>query len=566
MSNPLQPLSGGDPARASLDLSKIRHDLRTPINHILGYCEMLQEEEIPSDFQPDLQKIRTGGKQLLSLITEYFDEETFEGKQLDLHQLSHELRTPVNHIVGYTELLEEIAEERGLLNLLADLEKIRTAAHTWLGLMEEYLVAPHTPGTGGEPGSPATANPVLLQPGISYASPVLRGADPRPVEHGRLLVVDDDAANREILARRLARLGYQVVAAASGIEALRRLRTEPPDLVLLDMVMPGLDGYQVLSKIKSDPALAEIPVVMISALDQENSVARCIEAGAADYVPKPFNSVLLRARIGASLEQKRLRERQRQVYQALLKSQKLLAGELGEAAAYVRSLLPAPLSGAVEAEWCFEPSAQLGGDAFGYHWLEPDCLAIYLIDVCGHGVGAALLSVSVLNALRSQNLGAVDFKDPASVLAALNHNFPMEAQHNLFFSAWYGVYQLSTRTLVYGSGGHPPALLIEPVAPDQSRLVPLRTEAPAVGCLPGAPYASATQFVARGSRLLVLTDGVYEIYGDAGRVGTWDAFLASLADPAILALRPAARLARARAQRGASALEDDFSLLELRFP
>ena len=391
--------SGPPPASGTtrLDLSKIRHDLRNPINLILGFCEMLQEEEqVPPDFQPDLARIRAGGRQLLALITEYFDEETFEGKQHDLHQLSHELRTPVNHIVGYTELLEELAEERGLKAVFSDLNKIRSAAQIWLELMEEYLVFPQVnAGRQASLSEPSVPTPVLLQPGIGFAAPVRNTILARLSQESHLLVVDDDEANRDMLSRRLIRFGCKVSAAASGLEALRLLRSRSFDLVLLDMVMPGLDGYQVLTKIKMDAALAEVPVIMISALDQEASVARCIEAGAEDYVPKPFNSVLLRARIWASLEKRNLRIRERKTYEALLKSQKHLAAELAKAADYVRSLLPAPLKGVVETEWCFQPSDQLGGDAFGYHWIDPQHLAIYLIDVCGHGVGAALLSVSI---------------------------------------------------------------------------------------------------------------------------------------------------------------------------
>src|SRR6185295_7087234 len=111
-----------------LDLSRIRHDLRTPINHIMGYCELLQEEDaVPGDFQPDLKKIHGGGQQLLALIKEYFDEATVEEKSHDLQRVSHELRTPVNHIVGYADLLEEQAEERGLVKLLPDLRPIAAA-------------------------------------------------------------------------------------------------------------------------------------------------------------------------------------------------------------------------------------------------------------------------------------------------------------------------------------------------------------------------------------------------------------------------------------------------------
>src|ERR1019366_9594956 len=113
-------------------------------------------------------------------------------------------------------------------------------------------------------------------------------------------------------------------------------------------------------------------------------------------------------------------------------------------------------------EWCFQPSAELGGDAFGYHWLDPDHLAIYLLDVCGHGVGAALLSISVLNALRMHTLPHTHFREPAEVLAALNRSFRMESQNNLFFTMWYGIYRPSKRELAFSSGGHPPALFVGP--------------------------------------------------------------------------------------------------------
>jgi serine phosphatase RsbU (regulator of sigma subunit) len=220
----------------------------------------------------------------------------------------------------------------------------------------------------------------------------------------------------------------------------------------------------------------------------------------------------------------------------------------------------------VEAEWCFQPSAQLGGDAFGYHWLDQDHLAIYLIDVCGHGVGAALLSISVLNALRSQTLGGAEFTNPASVLGALNRTFPMEKQNNLFFTAWYGVYRASQRSLTFCSGGHPPALLLEPRAGGLAQVVALQTEAPAVGCFDEAHYVGARQPIAPGSRLLVFTDGVYEIFEGSTRAGTWQEFLESFQDPKVQGMRPHERLLQARLCRGADFLEDDYSLIELRFP
>lgn len=420
-----------------LDLSKIRHDLRTPINHIIGYCEMLQEDnQLPELFAPDLEKIHAGGRQLLALIAEYFNEETFETKRGDVQRLCHDLRTPVNQIIGYSEMMEEQAQEINREKYLPDLRKIRDAALSWLGLMEEHLLPPGS-GTDSASAFPSDlANSRILPPGITFQSPAGRHATRSQPVQGRLLVVDDDESNRDMLGRRLQHDGYTVQLAANGAEALRLLRATPFDLVLLDLIMSGLDGDQVLLKMKSDPAMRDVPVIMLSALDQEGGIARCIELGAEDFISKPFSPVFLRARIEASLEKKRLRDQERQTYTALLASEKRLAAELADAAGYVRSLLPGPLEGEVRAQWRFRPSAELGGDIFGYHWISPDRLAIYLLDVSGHGVGAALLSVSVFNVLPTQSLPEADFGDPAVVLRQLNRVFPMERHHNLLFTIW----------------------------------------------------------------------------------------------------------------------------------
>jgi phosphoserine phosphatase RsbU/P len=562
--------SGGAAAPGGrLDLSRIRHELRTPINHILGYSEMLLEEEnLPPAFVADLRRIHAGGRQLQTLIGEYFDDEKFF-QQRDLHRLYHELRTPVNQIIGYSELLQELAEEQGLQAPIADLQKIHDAAGNWLALMEAYLIESALPvvDAPAQSASGGPAQSLALNTGLGFQVPEPRSARGPFADQGAILIVDDDETNRDMLARRLRRYGYTVSAAPSGVQALKLARSQTFDLILLDMIMPGLDGFQVLAKFKADPALHEIPVIMLSALDEENGIARCIEMGAEDYLSKPFNPVFLWARIGACLERKRLRDRQRAAFD--------------EAAAYVRSLLPVPLAGPIETEWCFHPGEQLGGDSFGYHWIDDNHFAIYLLDVCGHGVGAALLSVSVLNTLRAQTLPGVDFRQPAAVLAALNRTFKMENQNQLYFTIWFGIYRAHERELVYASGGHPPALLLSPVlsslSPPRgevrgegslsvtSNLTAIRTASPAIGCLEESRYTDAVQPVEPGTRLLVLSDGVFEILRDNERTGTWAEFVASFSSPEVVALRPAERLQRAQQLHGAESLEDDFSLVEVRF-
>ena len=560
------PSGGTEPgAPRRVDLSRVRHELRTPINHILGYTEMLLEEgQLPASFMEDLRRIHAGGRQLQALISEYFDEEKFFTHR-DLHQLYHELRTPVNHIIGYCELLQEQAAEQGIQAPIADLKKVHAAAGEWLGLMEAYLIESPADGTvaGGESGK--DAHPLTLSPGLGIQVPPPTTGRPDFSDEGAILIVDDDEQNRDMLARRLRRCGYAITVAPSGLQALQLARSQQFDLILLDMIMPGLDGFQVLAKFKSDPALKETAIIMLSALDEENGIARCIEMGAEDYLAKPFNPVFLRARIGACLEKKRLHDKERATHEALQRSQRHLADELAKAASYVRSLLPAPLSGRVETEWCFQPCEQLGGDGFGYHWMDDDHLGIYLLDVCGHGVGAALLSVSLLNTLRAQTLAGTDFHHPAAVLASLNQAFPMESQNHLFFSLWFGVYRPSRRELIYASGGHPSALLLTG-SPSGPRAIPLATAGPAIGCFAEAQFASAKQGIERGARLLVFSDGAFEIFLDHDRVQTWDEFLAGFRRADIMALRPVERLKQAQKLRGAESLEDDFSLMEIRFP
>src|SRR5262245_46712234 len=199
-------------AQPRFDLSKIRHDLRTPINHILGYCEMLQEDEqLPEEFAADLGKIHAGGKQLLALIAEYFDEETFATKRGDVQRLCHDLRTPVNQIIGYSEMLQDDAAALGRKKYIPDLQKIRDAAASWLGLMEEHLLPA---GAGADVAANLTGT--LLPPGITFQSPAARSKVRTPGAQDSLLIVDDDESNGDMLSRRLHRDGYTVQTATNG--------------------------------------------------------------------------------------------------------------------------------------------------------------------------------------------------------------------------------------------------------------------------------------------------------------------------------------------------------------
>ncbi|HEV7766928.1 MAG TPA: response regulator [Thermoanaerobaculia bacterium] len=215
-------------------------------------------------------------------------------------RLLHDLRNPLNQIIGYSEMLTEEAEGQRREGFVSDLDKIRTAGRRMLAVVEENFTAVDERSIAAGVGDDEDRS-------SQESASVLVRADVAP---GLLLVVDDDASNRDVLSRRLTRQGHDVRIASNGHDALQLIREAAFDLVLLDIMMPDMDGYEVLARIKGDAGLQHIPVIMISALSEMQSVVRCIEAGAEDYLTKPFDPTLLKARIGACLEKKRGRDRE----------------------------------------------------------------------------------------------------------------------------------------------------------------------------------------------------------------------------------------------------------------
>lgn len=248
-----------------------------------------------------------------------------------------------------------------------------------------------------------------------------------------------------------------------------------------------------------------------------------------------------------------------------IKKAQELDRDLRKASDYVATLLPAPIAnGPVRAEWRFVPSAQLGGDAFGYYWLDPTTFVFYLVDVSGHGVGAAMHSVTVLNVLRQRALPNVDFKNPASVLASLNDRFPSDSHNGLYFTMWYGVYRTDERTVTYGSAGHGPAVL---VPSDKSETQLLGMPALMIGLLPSQPYDVQHAAMPPGSTLFLFSDGAYEIVTKTDDRWELSNFLPLLMEPAVPGTSEPDRVYQAVKKVAAPGpLEDDFSLVAITFP
>ena len=246
-------------------------------------------------------KTRLGG------VTEQMITEDGENQPFSPANVRHTLRTPLNHIIGYSEMLLEEAGDRGLEGFTADLQKIHKAGKQLLGFINDFFDAPTTTDKAAAyVPKTATDDGLFREPKLDTR--VSSGT--QPTAAGRILVVDDNESNRDMLSRRLQHEGYDVCIAANGHEALALLNNEAVDLILLDVMMPELNGHDVLKGLKTNSRWRDIPVIMVSALDEIESVVRCIERGAEDYLPKPFDPVLLRARIGACLEKKRLRDQE----------------------------------------------------------------------------------------------------------------------------------------------------------------------------------------------------------------------------------------------------------------
>lgn len=241
----------------------------------------------------------------------------------------------------------------------------------------------------------------------------------------------------------------------------------------------------------------------------------------------------------------------------LQRTQQRLSEELTEASNYILSILPAPRQAAPRTDWLLEPSTELGGDSFGYHDIDADHIALYLLDVCGHGVGAALLSVTAINVLRSSALPNTNFIEPGQVLSALNEAFPMEKQHNMYFTIWYGVYQRSTGSLRYASAGHPPSVLRKA----DGRVLTLSTPGIAIGMMPDMNYRTAHAEIEAGDRLHLVSDGTFEVETAPGEMLAFDDFVSRLSESST----PGEVLDWVRGLNGPGPLPDDFSLLTVSF-
>jgi phosphoserine phosphatase RsbU/P len=420
-------------------------------------------------------------------------------------RLIHDLRTPLHHILGYSEMLIEQAQEQGYVDFVADLQRTHTAGQQLLELITNSFHCLPSAAMRGAIIAPAI-------PETSSAHAAAAGAS-----QGFVLVVDDVENNRDVLSRRLKRQGYSVATAQNGREALERLQAEPFDLVLLDIMMPELDGYGVLRRLKAHDALRHIPVIMISALSELDSVVRCIGMGAEDYLPKPFNPILLKARIGACLEKKRARDREQELAAALQARNNEMAiwrkaqeADLAVARTTQQAIVTSPLPGlhGWQFETIYKPLIQVGGDVYGWQQLDQGAWLFWLADATGHGIAAALFTTLVALLF---NHASTKTRTAQGILTLVNSEFYTVLRGRSFMTACCAVVNSDGR-LSFAGAGHPPLLIRR----RGGAIEAVQSQSSLIGIEPAAEIGESVTTLESGDIALLYTDGMYSLKSTSG--------------------------------------------------
>jgi sigma-B regulation protein RsbU (phosphoserine phosphatase) len=402
---------------------------------------------------------------------------------------------------------------------------------------------------------------------------------------GSLLVVDDDEFNRAIIRPRLERRGYRVDTANDGMGALAQIKQRPYDLILLDIVMPGLDGMQVLKELRQFRSRSQLPVIMVTSRDNPEAVIDALREGANDYVTKPIDIDVVLARVGTHVILKRTTESLEESNRQLAHANFQLRRDLEAAAKIQRSLLPVrpPLFENYEFAWRYEPCEQLGGDNLNIMSLSEGHVGFYLLDVSGHGVQAALMSVAVNhllepsqddtsvvnrpNRLRRNETEPFYFAaSPHDVAERLNRHFTFDLSVAQYFTMFYAVLDREAKTCRYVSTGHPPPIHLTA----DGKLNVLESSGLPIGIFqPGEagyePYSERSIQLKSGDRFCIYSDGIVESRNSNSKEFGLDGLSRVLQETRQKSLDDCLNtvLAAASDWRGGGPLSDDLSMLGL---
>lgn len=339
-----------------------------------------------------------------------------------------------------------------------------------------------------------------------------------------LLLVDDDDVTRDLLARSLERNGFVVTGVADGAEALTQINNESCDLVLLDVLMEGMTGLEILTTVRRTRSTTDLPIIMATSKDQSGDVVEALRLGANDYVTKPFDIPVVLARVQTQLALKRAVDEIRQLKEGLQRQNaeleevnRRMKRDLDAAARVQAALLPGmpPVLPGAHFAWEFRPCTELAGDLLNIIPLDGRRVALYVLDVVGHGVAAALLAVMVNRVLGQLCLSSQRLAPPVEVAAQLNREFSWDPQTEQFFTLLYGILELDTGTFRFIVAGHPGPVHLPRDASPLSFTVP----GYAIGLAEEA-YVEQSLTLQTGDRLYLYSDGIPEAHHkDRGNFG-----------------------------------------------
>lgn len=537
--------------------SYVRHELRTPINAIIGYAEMLQEDlaDVTPSLAEDCQAIADTGRSLLGLINQLVTPETeTEAVTLAIEerlaQVSETMAQPTRAIVTSVEnLLSKGLEPAFIL----DLEKIQTAAIALDHLIHHLDELCHdvpTQGIAEMVGSSTKTNGANAEEDTRQE---LINLDTTAGDLiGRILVVDDNQTNLDLLERQLTRKRHQVTTCLNTKLALEQLQQSAFDIILLDVIMPETNGCDFLKFLKGCPDFQFIPVIMISALDDFQHIVQCIKLGAEDYLPKPFDPILLKARIDASLERKRLRDKEVLYTQQVETLSALMQKELDKGRQMQKNFLPAKnlCKPGWEFESFFSPAKELAGDFYDMFELPENTVGIVIADVCDKGVGAALfmgLFRSLIRIFSGQTLldglsvktksnnptdthsSQANYQPILEAIALANNYVAINhGDTGMFATIFFGVLNLDTGTMSYINGGHEPVFILDA---DYRIKQTLTSTGPAVGMLPNLPFQVQEITLDVGDSFFAYTDGIPEAKSMTGKFFGADRLKALVIEP-----------------------------------
>ena len=324
--------------------------------------------------------------------------------------------------------------------------------------------------------------------------------------HAEILVVDDDAMSRRVLAQLLSAAGYNCRVSNDGSEALETIHARPPSLLLLDFDMPGLNGAEVLRRLRSDedPTVAQIPAIMLTAHGSEQSEVSCLQAGADDFVTKPVNASVLRARIETQLRLRSMRRQLERQNDELEKWRHDLERDLAAARLTQQSLIPQKplLLPGWQIATCYHPVIQVGGDIYGWLRMKDGRVLFWIADGTGHGAAAALLTT--LAKLLFHH-GSMDHDSPASLMEAVDNDFRSTFGARSFMTAMCVALDPATGQAQVVGAGHPSLLIVRHGGTTES----IASVAPPLGMIKRTAFTETAIALEPGDAFLLYTDGLF---------------------------------------------------------